>query len=228
MIRKSTLWIDIATVILALISVGLLVFELSADLLAEQIILIQRIDLGISLVFLTDFIYGLYRAPSRKAYLKHHWPDLIASIPISSEIFRSARALRLIRLVRVIRVIARIRHIGIVADKVLDERGNYIYAAVVTAVIILSGAVAFFSMEFGINPNVNHFFDAIWWAVTTTTTVGYGDIIPFTTAGRLIGMILMFLGMGIVGGIAGVVGSRLMSKRHYGHHLDTDKSSTDQ
>ena len=56
---------------------------------------------------------------------------------------------------------------------------------------------AFYSFEKGVNQNVNHFFDAFWWAFITLTSVGYGDIFPVTTEGRIIGMILTLFGMGL-------------------------------
>lgn len=204
---------EIFIVLLALLSVGLLIFELSSDLLPEQIKLIQNIDLLICIVFLTDFFVGLRIAKSKKGYFRSHWLDLLASVPISGGVFNSLRVLRLVRLVRVLRVIARIRRIGNLADTLVDSSSQYIYAVTVTTAVILSGAVAFFSMEEGVNQNVDSFFDAIWWAVTTTTTVGYGDVYPVTVEGRIIGMFMMFFGIGLVGTIAGLSGGYFLKRR---------------
>lgn len=211
---KENLGVDLVIILLALLSVGLLVFELSAKLLPEQIVLIQRIDLGIALIFLLDFAIGLHLAVSKKEYFLRNWPDLLASIPVSEGVFRSLRMLRMLRVVRVIRVISRIRRIGVAAEKVVDESSKYVYAASITGVVLLSGAVAFFSMEHGVNPQVHSFFDAVWWAVVTGTTVGYGDIYPITWEGRLVGMILMFFGIGLVGTVAGFAGSYFMERRY--------------
>lgn len=210
---KESLGVDIAIILLALVSVFLLVFELSAHLLPEQIAFIQRLDFIIALIFLADFSLGMYLADSRGRYFKQNWPDLLASIPITEGVFRAFRMLRILRLVRVIRVIARIRRIGVAADKIADESSKYVYASAITGVVILSGAVAFFSMEHGVNPQVDSFFDAIWWAVVTGTTVGYGDIYPITWEGRVVGMILMFFGIGLVGTVAGFAGSYFMNHR---------------
>lgn len=59
---------------------------------------------------------------------------------------------------------------------------------------LFSCAGLFYFLEFGTNPKVENFFDAIWWAVATMTTVGYGDIYPVTTAGRCVGIALMMTG----------------------------------
>lgn len=211
---KGSLLVDIVIILAALLSVGLLIFELSADLLVEEIALIHTIDLIISVMFLADFLVGMYLAESKKKYFKQNWPDLIASIPISEDLFRSLRVLRIMRLVRVIRVIARIRRIAVLADKVVDKSAKFVYAAAITAVVILSAAIGFFSTEFGVNSQVHDFFDALWWAVVTATGVGYGDIYPITWEGRVVGMILMFFGLGLVGTVAGFVGSYFIEKRN--------------
>jgi voltage-gated potassium channel len=210
---KENVWADIIAVLLALFSVALLVFELSAELYANQVALVHTIDIIIAFVFLLDFLIGVYLAENRSVYVRQNWPDLLASIPISEGLFRTLRALRILRLVRVIRVIARIRRLGVVAETVADNSSRYIYVASVTSIVILSGAVAFFSMELDVNPDVNNFFDAIWWAVVTSTTVGYGDIFPVTWEGRVIGMLLMFFGIGLVGTVAGFVGSYFLERK---------------
>jgi len=210
---KENIGVDLAIILLSLVSVALLIFELSVKLMPDQILLIQRIDLVIAFVFLADFSIGMWLAKSRKQYFAQNWPDLLASIPVSEGVFRTLRMLRVLRLVRVIRVIARIRRIGVAAEKIADESSKYIYAVAITVVVLLSGAVAFFSMEHGINPQVHNFFDAVWWAVVTGTTVGYGDIYPITWEGRLVGMLLMFFGIGLVGTVAGFMGGYFMNRR---------------
>lgn len=57
--------------------------------------------------------------------------------------------------------------------------------------ILLSCAGLFYFVEYGHNPNVHNFGDALWWTFVTMTTAAYGDIVPFTTAGRLIAVFLM-------------------------------------
>lgn len=57
------------------------------------------------------------------------------------------------------------------------------------------GAAGFFLVERGTNSQVATMFDAVWWAFSTVTTVGFGDVVPVTTAGRLIGIALMIIGV---------------------------------
>ncbi len=210
---KENIWIDISIVLLSLLSVGLLVYELSADLLIEQLKIIHTIDLIIAILFLSDFIFGLYLSDNKKRYIRKNWADLLASIPVSHGIYRSFRFLRLIRVIRVIRIIARINRVGHIADKIAQDSSRYVYMGAITSTIVLSGAVLFFSMELGVNSQVNNFFDAIWWAVVTTTSVGYGDIYPITWEGRVVGMLLMIFGVGLVGVTAGIVGGNILKNK---------------
>ncbi len=57
----------------------------------------------------------------------------------------------------------------------------------------LAGAL-FYSLEKDVNPHLHHYFDAIWWSFSTATTTGYGDIIPVTFAGKVLGILLMLMG----------------------------------
>lgn len=65
--------------------------------------------------------------------------------------------------------------------------------------IVIFFASLFYYIEKGVNPRIHHFLDALWWAFATTTTVGYGDIVPVTVLGKLIGIGLMLIGVAIFG-----------------------------
>ncbi len=59
-------------------------------------------------------------------------------------------------------------------------------------IFFCSGIILF--IEKGVNPNLNHFMDAIWWCFSTVTSVGYGDVVPVTVPGKIFGILLMLLG----------------------------------
>jgi voltage-gated potassium channel Kch len=78
--------------------------------------------------------------------------------------------------------------------------GSYLgYGLALVALVILTGALGFHSVEAGRNPAIHGLGDSLWWALVTTTTVGYGDIIPTTLAGKVFAGFLMFTGIGILG-----------------------------
>ena len=210
---KKQLWQHLFIILLSFVSVGLLVFELTADLLADQVAIIHSFDLVISMIFLSEFVLSIYRSEDRKQYFTKNWTDLLASIPITGEFYRSLRALQFFRLVRVVRLVVRIKKVASISEKTVKHSSRYIYVVVTAFVVMLLGAMGFFHAEFAANNQVNNFFDAIWWAVVTTTTVGYGDITPITTTGRIIAMSLMIFGVGFMGTMAGLISNYLIDSR---------------
>lgn len=208
--HHRTLWKEIALTLLAILSVGLLVYEFSAELAAHEIKWLYRVDVAIALIFLADFLAGMYLSKNRRRYWRHNWYLLLASIPISEGIFQALRALRILRIVRILRVLTRIKKMAFLADVVSENGSRVIYIVSVVAITIFSGAAAIFTVEADANPEISNFFDAIWWAAVTATTVGYGDIYPVTWEGRLIAIFLMFFGIGLVGTVAGMVGGSIL------------------
>lgn len=78
-------------------------------------------------------------------------------------------------------------------------RTYLIYLLSVVGAITLSTALAFYHFEAGRNPNVHGVWDSFWWAIVTMTTIGYGDVYPVTTGGRIVAILLMFAGIGTLG-----------------------------
>lgn len=76
-------------------------------------------------------------------------------------------------------------------------RPSMVFLIFATLTLISLGAVVFLHFERGINPQINSYFDALYFAVTVMTSVGLGDLHPVTTAGRVVTMIMMILGTGI-------------------------------
>ena len=62
---------------------------------------------------------------------------------------------------------------------------------------VFIAALVFYQIEQGINPQIRNFLDAVWWSFSTVTTVGYGDITPQTSSGKIIGILLMISGTGL-------------------------------
>jgi voltage-gated potassium channel len=103
--------------------------------------------------------------------------------------------LRLLRFIRAAAVAA----IGLREAAQGLRHKSFHYVALTTGVVIGLGAIGIYAVEHGQNNNIQSVGDALWWAVVTTTTVGYGDVSPVTAEGRLIAVALMVVGIGFIG-----------------------------
>jgi voltage-gated potassium channel len=106
----------------------------------------------------------------------------------------------LIRLARVARVVMATRG----ARRLFERLGA---VALVAVGVVVVGAAVGYRAEHATNPEFKTFGDALWWAVVTLTTVGYGDVVPETTAGRVDGVMIMIAGVSVLGLLAGSMAS---------------------
>lgn len=205
------IFILVLTVYALIIMVALLL-----PLSPATLVLLETYDNVICFVFLIDFGLSIRRAPSRSHYFfkERGWLDLLGSIP-SFGVFRLAGLFRLARLSRLARI-SRILRTQNQADLVHDVvRNRSQYAAFITltlAMLVLSLASIFVLQFESQSPeaNITSGGDAIWWAVVTITTVGYGDKYPVTLGGRITAMFVMFTGVGIIGALASMLSSLLV------------------
>ena len=158
-------------------------------------------DTAICVAFLFDFFQCVYRAPNRLRYLSWGWLDLLSSIP-TVNIARWVRAARLARLIRVLRGV---RATKILGNLVLSKRAEsaFLAVALVAILLLVAASISILEVETGDASNIKTANDAIWWALTTITTVGYGDRYPVTPEGRLIAGVLMCAGVGLFGMFSG-------------------------
>jgi voltage-gated potassium channel len=178
--------------------------------------LLETYDTGICIIFLVDFLLTLYRSPSRSQYFfkERGWLDLMGSIP-SLGIFRFTALFRLARLSRLARIsrLLRGQNQGQLVSDVLRNRGQYAtFVTLMLAMMVLSLASVFVLQFEAQSPeaNITTGGDALWWAVVTITTVGYGDKYPVTIGGRIVAVVVMITGVGIIGALASILSSLLV------------------
>ena len=178
---------------------------------AEASRLVQFVDTLVCVFFLADFGVRLFRSESKLAYLKWGWIDLLASIP-NVELLRWGR---LVRVLRIIRLLRGIRSVHKVVQMIFENRlkGGAISGALISFLLVVFAAVAVLVADQGPDANIRTAEEALWWSVTTITTVGYGDKYPVSTEGRLVGTFLMICGVGLFGLLSGSVASMILGKR---------------
>ncbi len=216
-VSKRQVLADLAMTVLAVLSLGpILYVELEGVNWPDpRFKLLAAIDLGFVLIFLGDFLFGLLRAADRRAYFKRHWFELLGLVPMYAEAFswlRMAQVMRFTRVLRLLRAMAAYRRLRTLKFlDVLFNRGKLGHMLVVTAGVVLGMALVVWMLERDTNPNLATFNDALWWAIVTATTVGYGDITPQTGLARLFATVLMLMGIGLIGVVASTLSTAIIA-----------------
>jgi len=196
--------------VLSVYAVVALAISTFVDLSADTRAILQYADTAVCFLFFLDFIVTLVRSQNRWRYLvTWGWLDLISSVP-AVDALRWGRAARALRILRVLR--------GIKASKVLTEfvlqrraQSTFLAALLISILLVVLSASAVLQFETSPEANIKSPEDALWWAVVTITTVGYGDKFPLSSEGRLMATLLMTAGVGLFGTFSGFVAAWFLS-----------------
>lgn len=191
---------------LSLLVLLTLAVQLVADLEPETRSILAYSDLLVCALFFGDFVVSLVRARDRRDYLlRWGWIDLASSIPVVDQL-RWGRAARVLRVFRVLRGV---RAAKILSTFILRRRSEsaFLAVALLSIVFVVLGSIAVLHFEDAEGSNIRSAEDALWWAIVTITTVGYGDKFPVTTEGRMVAVGLMVAGVGLFGTFTGFVAS---------------------
>ena len=163
---------------------------------------------AIWIAFATELVVMLWVVPSRWAWLRSH-PLEVAIVllapPFMPGLLQGLRGARLLRLLRLMPVLLSAR----LARRVFSLDG-FRYAALLAVLAVVGGGAAFAAVEDGHHEDPVSAWDGFWWAITTATTVGYGDLFPITDGGRLIALGVMIVGIGFVGFFTAAVAQRFI------------------
>ena len=174
-----------------------------------------------SLILLFDFGVRLLHVPSKRAYLLPLGIcDLIGSLPF-------VPILRLFRIPALVISARELRHTT--PREVLETaRGRLAESTLLSGIIIVFlvvtiGGTAMVAVEEPVpGSNIKNGGDALWFAIVTISTVGYGDLYPITAAGRMIGAVMIVVGVGIFSVLTGYISTQFLSRRRHSNRTDID------
>ncbi|MEB3789039.1 MAG: potassium channel family protein [Desulfurococcales archaeon] len=213
----DTIFQETVMVSLIVLSVVILIADYTFPAESIQAESIYRVDLLICIVLGLEFAYRLSMSPEKKVFLNRYWYELLALTPAyltaMVNIPLLAAFLRLLRLVRVYRVY-----------KVLGKRNIYLHmivdiireARILQLLIVFlvglsfTSVLAFMAEARSPEAQIKTLGDAFWWSLATVTTVGYGDLVPVTSLGKMIGVVLMLFGIAVLGGFISLTSTSIM------------------
>lgn len=207
--KNKTVYFDWIAILLSVITVVINFLDITSKISLDNHPNLILIDNFILIYFVIEYIIRLFMAEKKLEFIKNNKLDLIACIPFNGifkvfRIFKLFRFLKFVKLLRFIKIIIFVKKFNKKTNNFLKHNG-FIYLLYLCTATIILGALGIYYLEKNIT--VKTFSDSLWWAFVTATTVGYGDVSPVTTLGRIIAVILMIFGIGTIGAFTGNVTS---------------------
>jgi len=184
--------------------------------------ILRVLDTLVCILLLTDFAVRLRRAKSKLQFMKWGWIDLLASIP-NVPILRIGRFVRILRVIQLIRAIRASQKISQVLLRDRMQTGVASVAMTSFLLVMFCSVAILLCEQQDPNANIKSSGDALWWSVTTITTVGYGDRYPVTTQGRVVAATLMLSGIGLFGVLSGLGASYFLGAKRENVMKEEDK-----
>ena len=183
----------------------------------------RAIDLISALIFLFDYLVRLYTSDykmgvkSYKAYLAYVFTpmaivDLLSIVPLVAFFVPGSTLLGMFRIFRIFRVLKLIRYSKtmVLIENVVRRVKNQLFAVLILSLIYITASAMFI---FQVEPDLfESFFDALYWATISITTIGYGDISPVTDLGRFVTMISALVGVAVIALPSGIITAAYMDE----------------
>lgn len=214
---KSGRLFDLFLIGAILASLGIVILESIASIRAEWGTVLLYLEYAFTLVFTVEYLLRIYAVSKPVKYMISFFGlvDLIAILPTYLSLFfpglhvlLSIRTIRLLRIFRLLKLVTYMKAASAIGTSIYNSRrkiGVFIF-------VVLINAIMFGSVMYVVEGEEHGFTDiptSIYWAIVTMTTVGYGDISPVTALGKLIAVVLMILGFGVIAVPTGIVSAEM-------------------
>lgn len=204
-----------------LIVVSLVTFSIETlpDLSQPTRDVLRYTEIVTVIIFTAEYLLRLYVADRKLSFVFSFFGlvDLFAILPfyISTGVdLRSIRAVRLFRLFRILKIVRYSAAIRRFHRALLIAKEEIVLFAIVAVLLLYLSAVGIYYFENEAQPEAfSSVFHSLWWSVCTLTTVGYGDVYPVTTGGKIFTFVVLATGLGIISVPAGLVASALSKAR---------------
>ena len=223
--RASQALIILSMIVMSVATMQSLPAEMKSALLA--------IDMLIGVGFLIEYVMRIYFAHDRRKYLFSFWGiiDFIAVIPalfLGGTEFKALRAIRLLRLFRLMKLYRSTAALQRLFNAFRNQRYEFAVFGILSALLFYVAAVGIYTFENEAQPDAFPSIPAaMWWAVVTLTTVGYGDVYPVTTGGRIFTGVILLLGLGLIAVPTGLIAAALETGASEKPSLDDAAKTTD-
>jgi voltage-gated potassium channel len=211
--QRLNTW-DWFVLVVAVVALLLVLLETFLHIPAGILSVLRTVDTLSCLIFLTDIFVRWRREKWAAAFWRWGWFDLLASIPFDSA-FRTLQAIRIYRIIRLIRILKKLQ--TLTGGTSLNEKLMAL-PAIALVMVFFSTNLILEVERLDPNSNIKTGGDALWWALTTVTTVGYGDTYPVTTEGRIIAAVLMLIGIALFGSMSAIITSKLILPKETKDH----------
>ena len=208
-------------------------------------VLLNTVEIATSAFFAVDYVLRVWTArclyptlTPGKATVRYVSSvggliDLVSFLPTFLPVFFPSgmvafRMFRVVRIFRLFRINAYYDSLHVITEVLRSKRQQLLSSVFIILTLMLASSLCMYSLEHEAQPEVfRNAFSGIWWSVSTLLTVGYGDIYPITTAGKIFGIVITFLGVGMVAIPTGIISagfvdqySRIKRISEYGQASD--------
>ncbi len=217
-----SIFFDVFITVVIFISLFVTLFETfsAAGPYMEQLKLVELVTM---IIFAVEYVMRIWTAEylypkkssfrAKLAFMSSFYGviDLLTFVPYFLPIFFPAgavafRMFRVARIFRLFRINAYYDAFNVIAEVMIEKKDQILSSVWMILILMIASSLCMYSLENEAQPDkFRDAFSGIWWAVSTLLTVGYGDIYPVTLAGRIVGIFIAFLGVGMVAIPTGII-----------------------